>query len=269
MIHFFTYGTDKEEMQTLLHSTKTNRIDMQLIMHDSWSGYQDKIFGMKTAIQSIPKNDIICFVDAYDVIALAEPDEIIKKFKEYNCDLLLSTELNSYPEGKLERYQKLFDEIGYPKTNFKYVNAGGYIGYQHALMDLFSWKTADEILKDCLHGGDQNYFIEYFLEKAKHKRIELDTKQLIFQSMYKVKYEDFILFGGRIYNQVLFSFPCFVHLNGYNAYAHLIRNKTTGESVDVRKLLLEKIETSWKKKTDLLEYDPPYLHSYGTISQIP
>ena len=266
MVHFFTYGTDKNEMQTLLHSSK-NRMEIHSIMNESWTGYQDKIFGVKTAIQHIPPNDIICFVDAYDVIALAEPDEIVKKFKEYNCDLLLSTELNSYPEGKKERYQELFDQIGHPKTNFKYVNAGGYIGYQHAIMDLFSWKS-DEIVQYCLQGTDQNYFIEYFLENATRARVALDTKQLIFQSLYKVKYEDFILFGGRIYNQVLLSFPCFVHLNGYSGYKYLIRNKTTGESVDARKLLLEKIETSRQKKTDLLEYDPPYLY-YGTIPQIP
>jgi hypothetical protein len=175
-------------------------------MKSKWNGYVDKIIGVNEAIQHLDDNDIVCFIDAYDVLSLASNDEIIKKFKEYNCELLLSSELNCYPE----KYKHVYD-TSKDKTRFSYVNSGGYIGYVKAIKKLMNWKSVNEIINICSDGGDQSYFTEYYLY---NNAVKLDTYQKIFQSMHKVSWKEIEFIDGRIRNKVLNELPCFVHFNG-------------------------------------------------------
>jgi hypothetical protein len=220
MLHIFTLGNNENEIECLKRSAAKQNVNINVLVFDKWNGYVDKIIHMNNAIRDIPDNDIVCFIDAYDVLLFTDENEILEKFREYDCDLLLSAELNCYPGENMPRYNDVYNHLAMEKmTNFKYVNSGGYIGYKRALQELFNWKPVEEIIDIIQLGGDQNYFTEYYLEFAclPEKRIKIDMFQRIFQSVYKMYFEDIEFKNGRVVNSVLCETPCFVH---FNAQSH-------------------------------------------------
>ena len=61
----------------------------------------------------------------------------------------------------------------------RYLNAGGYIGYVKNIKEMFNWRKEEYINWRCKSGGDQAYFMEYFIEnhEPKHKmRIGINQK---------------------------------------------------------------------------------------------
>jgi hypothetical protein len=269
MLHIFTLGNNVNEMECLKKSAVKNNVNINYIIFDKWNGYVDKIIHMQKAIQDIPDDDIVCFIDAYDVLVFSDENEIIEKFKEYNCDLLLSGELNCYPGENKYRYDNLYGKLRLEKmTNFKHVNSGGYIGYKRALKALYEWKSLDEIREISNLGGDQNYFTEYFLNHGiDQNKVKIDMFQQIFQSMYKIHFEGIEFINGRLYNNILKVKPCFVHFNGYGGYYYQIYRGDYRE--DIRNFFLKKIDESKNEGIHNLDgYRPPYHGHYSNIDQL-
>jgi len=206
MLHIFTFLTDETKIKYLKESSELNNIEIHYIKNDTWNGYIDKIVAIKNIINDLPDDDIVCFIDAYDVLVNNNISEIIKNFKQYNCEVLLGAELNCYPG----LYKNSFPDTS---TKYKYVNSGGYIGYKSAIKRIFDWKPIDEIYTICSNGGDQTYFIEYFLNNYSDK-IKLDDKCLIFQNMHLVDWNEVSFISGKLYNNILNVKPCFIHFNG-------------------------------------------------------
>lgn len=204
-IHFFTLGTDKHKLKDLIDTAEMFKININCAMSPTWRGFIDKIYLGIEVYKDIPDNEIICFVDGYDTIINSNVEEITEKFLNYNCDLLFGAELNCFPE----HYK---DKISSNLTKYKYLNSGGYIGYKHAIMDVFLWKPINEISEIIKNGGDQSYFMLYHIENP-HK-IKLDNRQKIFQNMYLVNWDEAEIMSGRFYNNVIDELPCFIHFSG-------------------------------------------------------
>ena len=211
---------------------------IEVLKIENWRGFIDKIVAMKSCVELLDDDTIVCFIDAYDVLCFSGLEEIKRKFLEYKADIVFSSELNCYPIENMPRYEMieyhLYDmmyqtnEAQRPswvrpiETNYKYVNSGGYIGYAGAMKKMFSWKTMDVVEKMIELGGDQNFFTQYYLEFADIGHddvvVAIDDHQRIFQSLYKVDLADFSFHRGRLYNHVLRTYPCFAHFNGYRDY---------------------------------------------------
>jgi len=206
MIYIYTFYTDESRIDYLRESALLRNVEVNYLKQDKWNGYVDKIISVDAIIKKHSDDDIICFIDAYDVLINQNVEYLLDNFKYYNCDLLIGAELNCYPM-KYQRY--------YPHTDskYKYVNSGGYIGYKHAIQRLFSWKPYDTIHNICADGGDQSYFTEYFISEHSDK-IRLDTECLIFQNMHLVNWNEISIVEGKVYNKVLNKKPCFIHFNG-------------------------------------------------------
>jgi hypothetical protein len=221
MIHIVSYCTNEDKANMLKTTAALFNVNVQLIVQDQseYVNFTNKIFMTKRAIEHIPEDDIVCFVDAYDVLVNGSVEEMIRKFRSYRSDLVIGAELNSYPEG----YDHAYPATG-SATNYLYVNSGGYIGYKRAIAKLFEWKSSDEIFQICSHGGDQHYFIQYYLAHVSaetcmlgskmHRSVCLDTEAAIFQNMFKTNWSEFDFIGGRLYNRALKQQPCFIHFNG-------------------------------------------------------
>jgi hypothetical protein len=189
---------------------------------------------------------------------------------------LLSSELNCYPP----KFQNEYDEIStqmqsielqykytnnnvncetHPpfiiSTNFKYVNSGGYIGYAKSILQMLKWKSIEKITEICLDGGDQSYFNYYYLKNAipsmisflngDKLHIQIDYKQTIFQSMYRINFTDFYFINGRLYNSILHSKPCFAHFNGYKIYDDKIMSLDTETAENVYEVFIKNIISSF------------------------
>jgi hypothetical protein len=250
-IHIYTVANDTNKLTYLCQSSQFANVDVNVFMLKQWTGFVDKITTMTEIMTTHAETDIICFIDAYDVFCFAGVEEIYGKFKEYDCRILLSGELNCFPPDNIQQYGQLEERMkhtGMPPitTNFKYVNSGGYIGYCGDLLRLMNWKTPHEIAEICENGGDQTYFTKYYLEHATTipEHIKLDYKQTIFQSMYRIEFTDFFFENGRIYNRVLGTMPCFVHFNGFKTYDNLFISLKTGKEENVFDVCLSKIKES-------------------------
>lgn len=206
MIFVYTFYTDELRINYLKESALLNNMEILYLKKDNWDGYVDKIIAMNNIIKKHLDNDIICFIDAYDVLINQNLKYLVENFKYYNCDLLIGAELNCFPT-------KYINDYHFINSKYKYVNSGGYIGYKYALQDLFNWKSYDNIYKICEDGGDQSYFTEYFIAKYSDK-IKLDTECLIFQNMHLVNWNELNFNNGKLYNNILNKKPCFIHFNG-------------------------------------------------------
>ena len=133
LIHFVTIGSDEKKMEYLKKSANIKNLNITYITI-KWRGFIDKIMYMIHFIKDYNDNDIVCFIDAYDVI-VSNIDDIYKKFIDYNCNILFSSEFICFPYSNIEKYNILEKDIKY-NTNFKYLNSGGYIGYKKNLYKL-------------------------------------------------------------------------------------------------------------------------------------
>jgi hypothetical protein len=91
MLHIITIATDKTKVADLLASADVYNTPIEVIMKDTWNGYIDKIKEMKLALSKYKDDDILCFVDAYDVICAASHEKILKVFRAFNTPLVFST----------------------------------------------------------------------------------------------------------------------------------------------------------------------------------
>ena len=209
--HIFTCATDLHKLIYLKQSEELHDVRVTCLMPNEWIGfYYTKIKVMQDAIENLPNDDIVLFIDAYDVLINGNIDEIIEKFNSYNCDVLLSSELYCWPPY----YKAELDNEVKSNTKYKYANSGGYIGYVKNMKELFAWRTEEEKINMCRDHGDQAYFMRYFTDNHKHKNIKLDTDARIFQSMVFVSWKEIDFRNGRMYNNVLNSYPNFIHFNG-------------------------------------------------------
>ena len=206
-LHLYTYATDINKMESFSKSVKIFGNHVNCILEDKWDGYHDKIFNLSKNIKDVPDNEIICFVDGYDLFVNSKTDEIINKFLSYKCDLLFGAELNCFPEN--ETLKKKMEAIKC-LTKYRYVNSGGYIGYASAIRKLLTWKSPTDIKKMCEEGTDQLYFAEYFIAN----NVQLDYRQKIFQNMYRVSWNEILVKCNRFYNKKIDEYPCFVHFSG-------------------------------------------------------
>lgn len=253
MLHIFTYCTNEDKVKLLEKSAQLKNIRLQIIYEpqSEYKGFTNKIFKMKEAIQNenILENDMILFVDAYDVLCFAGSEqEIMDKFHSYDCDLLIGAEMNSYPYG----YDDKYPLAEYNPTNYKYINSGGFIGYKSAIIKLYSWKTDAEIIHICSDGGDQTYFIQYYLAHYNNdNHVKMDYNQMVFQNMFLVSWYDFVIKNGRLYNTILKQYPCFIHFNGLSYQTDTNANIM---EVFVDKLTKSILESEYDKCFDFTEY---------------
>lgn len=214
MLHVFTYGAgDIRRFEYLKGSADFCGLHINYITQTVWNGFFDKVKFTLNAIRGLPDDDIVCFVDGFDVLAVCgSADEITSKFKSYNCEILFGAELNCWPG----EYKGRYPAMNYIKGGYRYLNSGGFIGYKRAIMALYTWKTLEEIAHICKTcGGDQGYFIEYFLANyTEGCGLMLDWKALVFQNMFSVDWNEIHIEEGRVVNSLLETKPCFLHFNG-------------------------------------------------------
>lgn len=123
-----TYAThDAGFLKYLVLSAKRHHVQLDIIgWNTNWNGFGDKYRGMNLYLQSVPDDDVVLFIDAYDVLLLRSLDgleiEYRQKFFERKPKIVLSVA----PSHRLtdQWYRVFFDQC----RNVN-VNTGTYIGY--------------------------------------------------------------------------------------------------------------------------------------------
>jgi len=174
-----------------------------------YPGGGQKVNLLRDAIQKI-KNDedwLVMFVDSYDVVLTAGPEDVVKAFQKMKADIVFSTEGFCWPDPSLA---VLYPEV---KVNEKrFLNSGGFIGYAPKIAALVSEQLND-------NDDDQLYYTRIFLDPERRQKLnmKLDTKSAIFQNLNGAMDEVTVKFKGN--NSYLYNFKtgfqaAVVHGNG-------------------------------------------------------
>jgi hypothetical protein len=120
-------------------------------MGSEWKGYITKYILMNEFLKNIPDDDIVCFVDAYDVLMIQHIDKLKEKFLKAieNTDYKMICALDSNPYLELQNWY-------YESNSNIIINSGTYIGYSKNIQHIINWminesnndntKTDDQLL---------------------------------------------------------------------------------------------------------------------------
>lgn len=188
---------------------KKRGIPFKLYSDSVWNN-ADKIKTALRASQELVDYEYILFLDAYDVIALAGPDEILERFQAFHHPWVCAAELNLWPPTSIKR-----EKYGSFETPYRYLNSGMYLAKREYLREcLERWGVPDEIY------SDQYWFASHYL--AEPGCIQLDTHCQLFQCLIS-SWWAFDVLPGKLYNNYTKTYPLLLHHNG--------GGKLTGEKV--------------------------------------
>ena len=167
--------------------------DYELFLYGFTFGEQYKV--IKTFVDQYQGDAThICYVDCWDVVALAPPTEVISKFKSLDCKMLISTEKACFPNDTRDKYHK---PENYPEspTSWKYINGGGCIfeiEYFKELCSLHPFNTERMM--------DPDWLAELFISHP--DQIKLDYNCEIFQCLAHSNQDEWelILTGNPVIN---------------------------------------------------------------------
>lgn len=226
-ILFYTYGTDYDKMKTLIKSCKENNVNINVDgIGSKWNGNKDKPTNFLKFLNECRDDQIVMFVDANDIIFYDNPENIKKKFLEFNKNIVISAEKNCSPDKDIIEF--------YPEETknetFRYINSGSHMGYVKDLKEML--KTYNEG-KNCIKynqkdntipGGyisDQRCMHKYYLENL--DKVAVDHKQKIWSLGALTNREDYdIKEYNYLYNKITNEKSSILHTNGhYDWYNNL------------------------------------------------
>lgn len=102
------------------------------------------------------KDIVVMFTDSYDVMLLANPVDILRKFREFQSPIVFSAEKTCWPEPEKEK--------NYPDsiTEYRFLNSGGFIGYADWILKLIETPIQD-------NEDDQYYYTMKYLDSLEQK----------------------------------------------------------------------------------------------------
>lgn len=172
-----------------------------------WKNFMTRIKEYKDYLQNnVAPDALVCFTDCFDVYACGPPNELIEKFKSFNTNIVISTEVlggGKQCKPVIEWWKRKPKNI---KTRNIYVNGGCYLGICKYLIDMFTFM---------LNSGydDDQYAIGVFVNKYP-ELVELDYKSKIIGTITGLDHYNYIKDNMRIKNVETNQYPCFIHTPG-------------------------------------------------------
>uniref|UniRef100_A0A8C4RXJ4 Procollagen-lysine,2-oxoglutarate 5-dioxygenase 1 n=1 Tax=Erpetoichthys calabaricus TaxID=27687 RepID=A0A8C4RXJ4_ERPCA len=171
-------------------------------------GGGQKVRLLKSALENLDEEDqIILFIDSYDVIFSSGPKELLKKFQQAKHNVVFSAETLIWPNRHLE------DKYPHVREGKRFLSSAGFIGFASSLKKMVQdWNGKDD-------DSDQLFFTNLYLNPEMRDKINmsLDNKCRIFQNLYSALDEVVLKFeNGRVRarNVVYDTLPVLVHGNG-------------------------------------------------------
>jgi len=199
-----------KNLEQLLVSARYNGLNVEVLgLGQPYKGNGRKFRYYLEYLQTVPENDIILFVDAYDVLILSDQKTILETFYKMNVPLLVSAETTCFP------FRSLFNQYPPSSSRFKYLNSGGIIGYAGYMKNLFHDIPS---FKD--HQSDQGVLTKHFLSHRNAYRLDYNAEMFI--SLHEVARSELTYDKEKkkVFSLISSPCPCIIHGNGIPAKAH-------------------------------------------------
>ncbi len=203
----------------LQESCRTNQLQLDVLgFGKKWQGFQWRFQLMREYLQKLPRDEVVVFVDGYDVFAVADERTIMERFLEFRSPIVVSTEVR---ESWVS--QKMYERVFGKSCNGWNLNAGLYMGYCWALLKMYD-SICDSFDCSDLTLDDQKMFMT-FCRTANHfynEHVKIDKQSKLFLNVSPkylaiptVEIDDYELFtrdGDRriVVTETMLE-PCFIH----------------------------------------------------------
>jgi GR25 family glycosyltransferase involved in LPS biosynthesis len=176
-----TVATDLNKAKQLLTSAEKNKIQVKTLgANVDWSGGDVKngpgggmkVNLLRSELKNYRDDDIVMFVDGYDVIINELEEDILNRYLSFHCKVLFAAEKVCWPDRNLE------SQFPQPANGYRYLNSGCFIGVVSELK-----KIVNDSLNDT--DDDQLYFQRKYL--SKQFDIKLDHEGYVFQCVSMVE----------------------------------------------------------------------------------
>jgi len=211
-LHIITVATEsKYYFPYLVDTCKKNGKDLiVLAFGEKWTGFNSKYKILLTYIKNLHENDIVCFVDGYDVLCLRNLDKLSECFvnikNKYKCKIIVGYNNNMHATI----VKKLIHYISFGTCNNIALNSGTYIGYVKDIIEyiniILNINTKD-------NDDDQVGMTKYCNNNKNDIYIDVNNEIFLcldypFQNINKyVEWKN----GQLYYN----NYPFFIHANGH------------------------------------------------------
>ncbi|XP_041801818.1 procollagen-lysine,2-oxoglutarate 5-dioxygenase 1 isoform X1 [Chelmon rostratus] len=171
-------------------------------------GGGQKVRLLKAALEKMKNQDqIVLFIDSYDVVFASGPKELLKKFQQAKHKVVFSSESLIWPDRHLE------DKHPHVREGNRFLGSGGFIGYLPNIKEMVADWTGED------NDSDQLFFTKIYIDPAKRKSINitLDGKCRLFQNLHGALDEVVLKFeNGRVRarNLLYDTLPVIIHGNG-------------------------------------------------------
>jgi hypothetical protein len=176
MIHYLTVATEEKQYLPYLKQLLPELVILG--MNTKWEGW---IYRFKLVIEytkTIDDNDIICFIDAYDVLPtkkISNLENNFKKFREMNTNVKMVIGYDLVENVLIEK----MEEKWFGSFNNNRLNAGSYIGYSKDINHILTYIVTNNPNMDL----DQTELTKYANEFQND--IYIDTEKLFFNIVTK------------------------------------------------------------------------------------
>jgi len=228
MLHYITVATKPHPMLDFLKSQLESCgqtltvLGLDLNRKIGWEasgnlGLKLKLFEEFVTSDSLADDDIILFMDAYDVVYSGSVDTILKRFAMFTKPIVFGAELDCSPGGEIRnRYPA--STLG---KQLRFLNAGLSIGKVWAFRQCFEGYTFVDAI------NDQLWWKEKYLERQ--DLIELDHDTRLFLNCHGLDKKHIVLNHETKLAAYYDKTPQFLHFNGtskaiMNKYAQLKPN---------------------------------------------
>jgi len=167
MIHYVCVATESKLYFPYLKQLLPELVVLGMGM--KWKGYIMKYELLITYVETLKPDDIVCFIDAYDVLPTKNIDNLEKQFVKFS---------NSHPDVKMvvgggeipNKLQKICNDLVFENSK---LNSGTYIGYVKNIKHILSYILQQSNIYD-----DQVELVKYANQKPND--IYIDTNNDFF-----------------------------------------------------------------------------------------
>jgi len=218
-LHIVTVATDSQYyFPYLLESCKRNGKELEVLgMGEVWQGFNWRYVKMMEYLKTLPTDDIVCFVDGYDVVCCRNLNEIIGEFKEIKertgCKIVVG-------HDKKHLYNQL-NLLYFGTCNDKEINSGTYIGFVKDILEIIQHIYELNPKND----ADDQVLMTQYCQKSQNE-IHCDTENKLFLTMlYSLEEIDTYVEIDKNTHILTYQSnrPFFMHANGYGYLENVIR----------------------------------------------